>query len=182
MSTQSVARQYAKALFVVADRNARTAAVGSDLAEIVALVSGHVELERFFASPVVLPRRKREVVDAILAASVGGTAEVQRLLTLLADRDRMEALTGIETEYRTLLMEAGRAVEADVVTAMPIADEHLAALGTTLGRATGRTVTVNGRVDPEILGGVVARVGSLVFDGSVAGQLRRLRQRVTTGV
>lgn len=181
MSTQSVARQYANALFTVADRNEHAAAVGSDLAAVAAIVAGHVELQRFFASPVVLPRKKREVVDALLAVATGMTDEVRRLLTLLADRDRLDVLVEIEGAYRARLMEAGQAVEADVVTSAPVPEEDLAALAGTLGRATGRTVTVHGRVDPAILGGLVARVGSLVFDGSVAGQLRRMRQRVEAG-
>jgi len=76
------------------------------------------------------------------------------------------------------VMDVGQAVTADVVTAVPLSEQGQSQLAVALGKVTGRTVTVNARVDPAIVGGVVARVGSLVFDGSVVRQLERLRERL----
>lgn len=182
MSAQSVARQYANALYTVAHRAGRTTVVGQDLSAFAALIAGHDELAKLFAAAVVPPKKKRAVVDALLGAAEDLSGEVSRLLTMLADRDRLALVDDIARAYADRLKDAERAIDADVVTAMPLAADGERALSDALGRATGRRVTVRARVDPAVLGGVVARVGSVVFDGSLAGQLERMKQRVRSGV
>lgn len=182
MNVQAIARQYANALFTVASRRDRTGDVGRDLAAVVALVAEHTNLRQVFESPAVPARKKRAVVDALLAASGELSDEVSRLLTLLADRNRLPLLNEIAKAFTARVNDAERLIDADVVTAVELPAERQAALAEALGRATGRRVTINGRVDPSILGGVVARVGGMVFDGSVASQLERLRQRLSASV
>lgn len=181
MSDQSVARQYANALFTVAHRHQRIADVRQSLGGFAALVARTPELQQVFDTPIVTPRKKRALVDALVVAGGECAVEVHRLLTMLADRDRLMLVADVHRAFEARVMESDRAVNADVTTAMPLADDRERRLAEALGRATGRTVTVKSRIDPEIIGGVVARVGSFVFDGSIAGQLQRMRQRVTTG-
>jgi F-type H+-transporting ATPase subunit delta len=76
-------------------------------------------------------------------------------------------------------MEAAGVVMAELVTAAPLGDDREAALAHALGQATGHRVDVTGRVDESIIGGVVAKVGSVVYDGSVSRQLERMRQRLS---
>jgi F-type H+-transporting ATPase subunit delta len=178
VSARSVARQYAQALFQVAERSQRQEAVGRDLAELMRVVNVHAELRAVFDTPLVGPRKKRAMVDALIAAAPDIGGEVGRLLELLADRDRLMVLGDIARAYTERVMAADRMVAAEVTTAVPIGQERRAALAQALGKATGQTVTIATQVDPEILGGVVARVGSLVFDGSVARQIERLRRRL----
>jgi F-type H+-transporting ATPase subunit delta len=179
VSARSVARQYANALFDVASRSQRVTEVGRHLAVFSQMVAGSSELRAVFLAPTVPMRRKRAVVDALLVATGDTAPEVHRLLTLLADRDRLSVLADIAAAYDERVMDANRIMPADVVTAVEITEDRKQALAEALGRATGRQVTMSTRVDPSILGGVVARVGSLVFDGSVVGQLDRLRQRLS---
>jgi F-type H+-transporting ATPase subunit delta len=141
-------------------------------------VNVHAELRAVFDTPLVGPRKKRAMVDALIAAAPDIGGEVGRLLELLADRDRLMVLGDIARAYTERVMAADRMVAAEVTTAVPIGQERRAALAQALGKATGQTVTISTQVDPEILGGVVARVGSLVFDGSVARQIERLRRRL----
>lgn len=178
MSEQSVARQYAGALFTVAHRNGTVEAVRQDLEGFDTVLAGHAELRDVFASPVVPPRRKRALVDALLQASAPATDEFRRMLTLLADRDRLVVLSSLTRAFVDRVMEADRSVDARVTTAMPIPADRQEGLAQALGQATGRRVTVTNHVDPAIVGGMVAEVGGTVFDGSVAGQLNRMRQRV----
>jgi F-type H+-transporting ATPase subunit delta len=178
VSDRAAARQYASALFDVARREQAVEAVGRDLADVAALVEAHAELRAIFETPLVTPRKKRALIDALLAASGPVRPEVGRLLLMLADRDRLKIIGNLATAYAARVMEAGQSVSADVVTAVPLSAEGQARLADALGAVTGRTVTVNARVDPEIVGGVVARVGSLVFDGSVVRQIERLRERL----
>ncbi len=178
MSERTVARQYAHALFDVAAREHQVEAIGRDLASVAALVANHPELKAVFDTPLVTPRKKHELVDALVAAGGPIRPEVARLLAMLADRDRLRILADLAAAYAARVMDEGQAVAADVVTAVPLTAEGQAQLAGALGRATGRTVTITARVDPAIVGGVVARVGSMVFDGSVVRQIERLRERL----
>lgn len=178
MSAESVARQYAFAAFDVARRHDRLEPVGRDLDSIADLVATHTDLRDVFAAPLIGPRKKRALVEGLIAAGGEMTAEVQRLLLMLADRDRLMLLPQIASLYRQRRMSVDRTVTAEVRTATPLADAQKAELARALGAATGQTVTVTHEVDPSVIGGVVARVGSLVFDGSVARQIERMRQRL----
>jgi F-type H+-transporting ATPase subunit delta len=176
VSALSVARQYANALYQVAEAHQRTEPVGRDLADLARLVEQHADLKAVFETPLVVPRKKRALVDALAAASPDITVEVRRLLEMLADRNRLMLVAEIAAAFARRVMAADRVVAADVVTAVPLDEGRKASLAQALGQATGQTVTITDRVDPGIIGGVVARVGSLVFDGSVVRQIERMRQ------
>lgn len=175
---QAIARQYANALFAVASRNGRTAVVGQDLSAFATLVTSTPDLHNALNAVGVPMRRKRAAIDALVAAWPDGADEVKRLLTLLADRDRLSLIQEVSAAFDDRVREADRVIVAEVTTAVEIPADRQEALEAALSRATGRRVTVNGTVDESILGGVVARVGGLVFDGSVASQLEKLRQRL----
>lgn len=182
MNARAIARQYANALFTVASKLNHTAEVGRDLTAFAELVSANAELRQVLETPAIAPKKKREFIEALLAAAGQPSGEVSRLLALLAERDRLPFLADITAAYVARANEADRVVTADVVTAVELSADRQGALAAALGRATDRQVTVTGRVDPAILGGVIARVGGMVFDGSVASQLERLRQRLATNV
>ncbi len=178
MSPQSAARQYAHALFQVAERQQREDVIGRDLADFARLVASHPELRNVFETPAVAPRKKRALVDALIAAAPGLSPEVARLLGFLADRDRLMLIADIADAYDARAMAASRRVAAEVTTAAPLRPEHEASLARALGQATGQNVSLTTRVDPALVGGLVAKVGSLVIDGSVVRQIERLRQRL----
>ncbi len=178
MTPQGVARRYAAALFDVAAKAQVLDAVERDLSAVVQLTLSHEDLRRLFETPGVPPQKKRAVVDALLTASGPLQSEVARLLRLLADRDRLMLLTDIGAAFAARMMDARRLVPAEVVTAAPLGEVRKAALAEALGQATGRTVTLTERVDPSIIGGVIAKVGSVVFDGSVTRQIERMRERL----
>lgn len=178
MSVESVARQYAHATFDVARRQDRVDAVGKDVTAIAALVAAHPELQHVFAAPIIPPRKKRALVEALLTAAGEMTSEAKQLLLMLADRDRLMIVGQIAEAYTARRMAADRSVNAEIRTASPLDESQKATLARALSAATGRTVTVSNRVDPTVVGGAVARVGSLVFDGSVARQIQRMRQRL----
>jgi F-type H+-transporting ATPase subunit delta len=166
-----VVRQYTNALYDVAAKEQRVDVVGRDIAAVAALIDSHPELKFVFQTPVVTQKKKRALVEALMASSGEVAVEVHRLLLILADRDRLMLIRDVATAYAERVMEAGRTTPADVVTAVPLQDAQRDALAVALGRATGRQVTITARVDPSIL-------GSVVFDGSVVRQLERLREQV----
>jgi F-type H+-transporting ATPase subunit delta len=103
---------------------------------------------------------------------------VRKLLLLLAERDRLELFPDMLDIYRQRLMEHMNVIQAEITTAAPLAGDQAARLQERLARATGRTVTMTTKVDPAIIGGVVTRIGSTVYDGSVARRLAAMRQRL----
>jgi F-type H+-transporting ATPase subunit delta len=178
VSAESVARQYAHATFDVARRHGRLDAVDRDLAAIAALVASHPELRHVFATPIIPPKKKRALVEALLTAAGDMTSEVKRLLLMLADRDRLMIVGEIAEAYSQRRMVADRQVSAEIRSATPLDEGQKAMMARALSAATGRTVTVSNQVDAAVVGGAVARVGGVVFDGSVARQIQRIRQRL----
>lgn len=181
MSDRSVARRYAAALFDVAQKSGLEDRAGRELSGIAQVVTEHAELRSALASPSVPAAAKKNVVTALMSAAGDLTGEVTRVVVMLAERDRLALLPDVAAAYQERLLELRRIVPAEVVTAAPLSEGTRAALAAALGRATGREVTMSERVDPAIVGGVIARVGSVVFDGSVTRQLERLRARLTSG-
>jgi len=176
VTSRVAAARYARALFDVARKEADPEQAGRDLSEFAAIVSGTPSLLRALSNPVVPAARKRAVVDQMLAHAGTVSPPVGKLLRLLAERDRLLLLPELAEAYQNRLMEHARVVRAEVTTAAPLAAERVTAIRTALARTTGREVQLETRVDPAIIGGVVTRIGSTVYDGSVVRRLEKLRE------
>src|SRR5688572_30081673 len=163
MSARSVARQYAGALFDVAHRAGSWQSIGTEIREFAALVQGHDELRQIFDSPAVGRREQRAIVGA-LAERAGLAPELGRMLDLLAENGRLSILGEVAAAYQARVMDAEGVMTAELATAFPLDDVRQQALAAALSQATGRRVEVTGRVDPAMIGGVVAKVGSVVYD------------------
>ncbi len=180
MTSRTIARRYAAALFDVTHKAGTEERAGRDLAAVAALVAGHDQLRKVLETPALPLQKKKALFEAIVAREGGPGVETQRMLSMLADRDRLMLLADVAQAFADRLLEAKRVVPAEVVTAVPLAEERRAALAKALGKATGSQVMLTARVDPSIIGGVVAKVGSVLLDGSITRQLERLGQRLRT--
>jgi len=178
MTFRAIARRYAGALFDVAEKRHTLDRTAQELRELRDLVAGHHDLRRLFESALVPPAAKREVVEALTKAAPELSVEVKRLLSLLAERGRLQLVGDIAEVFDELLNKKKHIVRAEVVTAAALTPSTRDTLAGALGRATGGQVLLEERVDPEMIGGVTASVGGVVFDGSVATHLERLRQRL----
>jgi F-type H+-transporting ATPase subunit delta len=178
VTPRALARRYAQALFDVTRRTGGERRAAEALGTIGDAVKGHEELKQVFETPAIPPQKKRALVEALMAAAGDVSPEVRRLLLMLADRDRLMLLTDIADRYAELAFAADRILPAEVVTAAPLDDASRAALVEALGRAAGGQIRMTERVDPAIIGGIVAKVGSVVFDASLTHQLERLRQKL----
>lgn len=178
MTGRAAAARYARALFDVAlKERADLQGIGAEVSGFAALLSDNAALGRVLANPAIPAARKRAVVEQLLARSPLSPL-VSRLLLLLAERDRLMLVGDLADAYRSRLMDHAQVVRAEVTTAMPLPPDRLAALQQGLARATGRQVQIETRVDPGIIGGAVARIGSTVYDGSVTTQLAKLKERL----
>jgi len=177
MSSRASALRYARALFDVAVQESEPGQIEQELSSITALIKGHVELQTALESPSVSPTNKRALV-ASLVQRAHMSAPVGKLLVMLAERDRLVLLPEVLDAFQAKLREQRKVLEAEVTTAIPLEPAQQAALQQRLSAATAREVTVTTKVDPALIGGIVARIGSTVYDGSLATQLTKLKGRL----
>jgi len=178
MSMRASAARYARALLDITITESDPIAAEKDLAAFVDLVQRHPDLQRALANPVVSATAKRAVVQQLLERTQP-TAPAGKLLLLLASRGRIELVPDVLDVYREQLMEHRKVIQAEVTTAAPLAPERVSELQQRLAKITGRTVTMTTKVDEAIIGGIVTRIGGTVYDGSVATQLAKVRDRLS---
>ncbi|MDQ3069326.1 MAG: ATP synthase F1 subunit delta [Acidobacteriota bacterium] len=177
MTPASAARRYARALFdVVLIQKGDLDRTQRELEEFAALLHGDRAVASALMNPAVPAAKKRAVIDAIVTQSGDVSDPVARTLSMLAERDRLGLTPDLARTFAERLMDHRNIVRAEVTTAIPLDAAKHKAIADALGRATGRQVVVEPKVDAGILGGVVARVGSVVYDGSIARQLEKMKE------
>ncbi|MGE5198533.1 MAG: ATP synthase F1 subunit delta [Rhodospirillaceae bacterium] len=177
MTARMSALRYARAVLDVALAEADPAVVEQELAAAAELFKGHAGLWKVMTNPAVPAPKKRAIVDSLLPR-LGVTPVVQKTLQMLASRDRVALLPEIVDAYSSRLMDHQHVVRAQVTSAVPLPGDRVKALERELAGLTGRKVVMSAAVDASIVGGVVARIGSTVWDGSVRRQLEKIRERL----
>ena len=179
MTNRTAATRYARALLEVAVKEkADLDQVERELASIVDLFTQHKTLSQVLLNPVVPVPRKRAAMDAL--TSRGKLLPmVAKLLGLLAERDRLVLLPDLLNAYRDRLLEFRNVIRAEITTTTTLPADRVKAIEQSLARASGRTVSLSARVDPGIIGGVVTRIGSTIYDGSVTRQLQRMKEKLS---
>jgi F-type H+-transporting ATPase subunit delta len=178
MSLRTSANRYAKALFDVGvTENTELERIGKDLSEITELLAQHPELVRA-AERVGVPDAARKALMEQIAARLGATVQVSKLLAVLTEKRKLNLMRDLAAAFHERLLAHQNIVRAEVTSAVPLSPDKTTALAESLSKVTGKKVELQAKVDPELLGGVVARIGSTVYDGSVKTQLQRLRQEL----
>jgi len=177
MSLRTSANRYAKALFDVAlQEKADLEKIGSDLSEVTDVL-GNPELQQAAARAVV-PEAARIALIEQIADRLGVSVQVKKLLVMLTQGRRLNLVPDLTEAYRERLLAHQNIVRAEVKSAAPLSPEKTSALEQSLANVTGKKVELSVSVDPELLGGVIATIGSTVYDGSVKTQLQRMRQEL----
>ena len=174
------AKRYAKALFLAARDAGATVPVGGELDSFVAVVTADAEVHAVLARPWIKGGDRKAIAVAIAERNGAGRL-VRDFAGLVAERGRIDHLREIAAAYRGLLDEELGQARAAVRTAVPLTEQDRQRLGARLEQVIGRRVIIEERVDRTLLGGFVAQVGSFVVDGSLDGQLARLRERLARG-
>jgi F-type H+-transporting ATPase subunit delta len=182
MTKKTAAARYARALLEVAVKeNGNLEQIQDDLAAFVGLLTDNPTLEKVLFNPAVpVPRKSAAVAE--LTAVTQPTPMVKKLLALLADRDRLVLLPDVLASYRDRLLDHRGVVRAEITTTAPLAADRSDAIQHSLAELTGRTVLLDAKVNPAIIGGVVARIGSTVYDASVTRQLEKMKQQLTDSI
>ena len=182
MTNKTAALRYARALFDVAVKEkADLEQIERELGEFADLFTTYPQLEKVLLNPAVPVQRKRAAVVELLGRARFAPI-VTKLLTLLAERDRLVLVGDVRTAFSERVMDYRNVVRAEVTTAAPIDPKRTEAVRNGLAKLTGRTVNLDARVDPGIIGGIVARIGSTVYDGSVTRQLEKMKERLVESV
>ena len=179
MTSKGASIRYARALFDVAQKEADIQQVGREFSAFASMMAGHEMLSRTLVNPAIPAARKRAVVEQLLAKG-SVTPVVSKLLLLLADRDRLALVPGIASAYEARLMDHAKIVRAELTTAVAMPTDRVSSLQQGLAQVTGRQVQLETKVDPNIIGGAVARIGSTVYDGSVTTQLQKVKERLVS--
>src|SRR5579872_3113008 len=176
MTNRTAANRYARALLDVAVKErADLDQIERELAAFGQLFAEYPTLEKVMLNPAVPVSRKGAAI-AELTSRIGTSPMVTKLLVLLAERDRLVLLPDLLAAYRERLLDYQHVVRAQVTTATALGPDRALAIEQKLAQVTGRTVKLDTMIDPAIIGGVVARIGSTIYDGSVTRQLEKLKQ------
>jgi F-type H+-transporting ATPase subunit delta len=180
MHSTAAARRYARALFSLAREEGRVEAVRGELAALQRLFAENAELRHALFRPLH-PAAERRAVLRSLCERAGSSRAVANFLGLLVDRRRLIDFDAILAEFGRLADEAAGRVRAEVVSATRLRDDQRERLRRALAARTGKQVELDEKIDPALLGGAVASVGGVVFDGSLRTQLSQLRGSLTKG-
>jgi len=178
-----VSARYARALVDVVTApgsNADPAQVLSQLRAVQELIHGSVVLQNALASPAVAPSKKRAVMRRLLDP-MNVSEKVRNFVYVVIDHRRAHDFASIVDGFESLLDERLGFVTTEVRSATPLTDAQRSKLEAQVSRLAGKKAKLKFSSDPALIGGVVARVGSTVYDGSVRGQLERLRTRLGAG-
>jgi F-type H+-transporting ATPase subunit delta len=179
MTNRTAGTRYARALLEVAVKEkADVDQVERDLMAVVDLFAQHKAFAQVMLNPVVPVPRKRAAMDAVIERA-HLLPMVSKLLALLAERDRLVLLPDLLAAYRERLLDYRDVIRAEITTTAPLGPDRVKAIEASLARASGRTVTLSATVDPSIIGGVVTRIGSTIYDGSVTRQLQRMKEKLS---
>ena len=178
MVTGSLARRYAKAIFDIGSQQGDLTKLGADIRSLAKAMTESKELDTALTNPAIRRSDRRKVIDGLLK-TIGVQTASRNLVYLLLDGERMGSLPAISRALDEMIEAKAGRVTAEVISAKPLDPSQLSQINAALEKLSGKKVSVTTRQDPELLGGVVAKVGDVVYDGSLRTQLRTLRDELS---
>jgi ATP synthase F1 delta subunit len=172
---EEIARVYSDALFEAAQDAGRLDVVHDELGQFADAMNDSHDMRVFFFSPYFSSAEKRAAISRSIE---GASKELVNFLELLAEKHRMPAIFRIRRRFDELWAEANRRLEVTLTSAVALDPGVVEQVGREVERQTERTIDLQSDVDPDILGGLVLRVGNMVLDASLRSKLDRLRKEV----
>ncbi len=173
---QELADVYARSLFQVAEEHGDLEQVRAQLGEFADAVDQSHDLQVFFFSPYFSSQEKKDGIERVVE---GADERFVRFLELLAEKHRMPVIFRIRRVFEEMWAEENRLLEASVTSAVELDEAVVKQIGERIEEQTGRSVELTSEVDPNVLGGLVIRVGNTIMDASVRNRLERLRKQVS---
>ena len=172
--TSGLAERYATALFELAEDDKALAALENDVGRFATMHDQSDDLQAFIRSPIYTAEEQVRGIQAVLEkAGIGGLAG--NFFKVIAQNRRLFAAPAIIAAFRRLLAEKRGEVTAEVTSAEPLSEAHVAAIKEALKASLGKDVTLDTRVDPSLIGGLIVKVGSRMIDSSLKTKLNALK-------
>jgi ATP synthase F1 delta subunit len=175
---EEIAQVYARALFEVAKEHDQLDEVREQLEMFTDALERNRELAVFFFSPYFSTQEKK---DGLKRAVSGAEPAVMNFLEALIERHRMPAIYRIRATFQVLWDRENRLLPVEVTSAIELDEATVRSIGERIGDQTGEKVELSSRVEPEIIGGIVLRVGNFILDASIRNRLEQLRKQVAQG-
>jgi F-type H+-transporting ATPase subunit delta len=175
---EELAQVYARSLFEVGREKNKLDVLKEQLGQLADALDQHRELTTFFFSPYFSTKEKQEGLDRVLTDA---DESLVNFASLLIENHRMPVIFRIRQEYDRLWDEENRVLPVEITSAIALDEQTTANLGRTIGERAGRKVQLAAHVDPDILGGIVVRVGNSILDASIRNRLEQLRRHVAQG-
>jgi F-type H+-transporting ATPase subunit delta len=175
---EELARVYARALFEVALEQGKLDVLRDQLAQLADALAANRQLAIFFFSPYFSTDEKK---DGLARVVQDADPTLVNFINVLIENHRMPVLFRIRDEYQRLWEEENRMLPVEITSAVELDPQTAESLGRTIGERTGRRVELASRVDPQIIGGIVLRVGNSILDASIRNRLEQLRRQVAQG-
>jgi F-type H+-transporting ATPase subunit delta len=169
-----VARRYARALLSLGLEEGRFEQYGDELEDILRAMRESKELQSLIANPGYAQPQRQAAVD-VAASALRLSPVTVSFLRLIVDRERGGDLPAVARAYRAMVDQQAGRIRATVIAARPLDDAEIERLRETIGRMTGRSIVLEAKTDPSLIGGAVTQVGATQFDGSLRTQLERMR-------
>ncbi len=180
MSTNAIARRYAKALIQLAAEQGVVERYYTELTLFSQALESAPEAYGILSAPGYGIEAKRRLVNE-LVARLGISGTIGDFLLLLLDRKRIDQLSGISDWYRSFADSAAGIVRSSVTSALPLTDQQVREMQNALEKATGKKIILSVATDPLLIGGIVTRIGDKVFDGSIRTQLAKIHDILQKG-
>ncbi|MBN1528108.1 MAG: ATP synthase F1 subunit delta [Thermoleophilaceae bacterium] len=173
---EEIAEVYARALFEAANQAGALDRVHDELAQFADVLGDDRNLQTYFFSPYFSSEEKKEGIRRVVTEADERTVN---FLELLAERHRMPAIFRIRRVFDSLWADENKLLPVSVTSAVELDDQLVSDIGKRIEEQAGRRVELSSTVDPDLLGGLVVRVGNMVLDASLRNRLERLRKQVT---
>jgi F-type H+-transporting ATPase subunit delta len=174
---EEIAEVYARSLFEVAKEHDQIDEVHEQLGQFADVLADDRQLQVYFFSPYFSSGEKKDGVAKVIE---GGNEYFVRFLELLAEKHRLPVLFRIRREYDALWAKEQHLLEVSVTSAVDLDEETVRSIGQRIEQQTGQRVELTSAVDPDLIGGLVIRVGNKIVDASVRNRLERLRRSVAS--
>jgi ATP synthase F1 delta subunit len=172
---EEIAQVYARSLFEVAQEHEKLDEVRDQIGQFADALGESRELQTFFFSPYFSTEEKKNGLGTALE---GADETVENFLALLIENHRMPALFRVRRELDAMWQDVNKLLPVQITSAVELDEAVAKQIGEEIGRQTGRKVELTSTVDPDVLGGIVVRVGNSILDASIRTRLERLRKQV----
>jgi F-type H+-transporting ATPase subunit delta len=180
VTNQILAKRYAKALLTLGREDGNYEKYGEELDQFVAFWEGTPEFADAASNPMYAKESRKIICNGVVE-KMGFSPVFRSLIDLMLEKNRLAIILDVCSFYEKLLDEMANISRAKVRSATPLTEETVESIKASLEKSVGRSIVVETEVDPELIGGVVARVGDLVLDGSVRTQLASIKETLIKG-